>query len=273
MGPDTHDSGSAGHVVVADPAECGAIADALLAAGQLHIDLARPLRARVHAGEFRVLRVGEPVEAQVALLRLIPGNPQVLVRAGSPSAARRLLEALPRDRGFELWAFDPWTADLAGEALQAEFVERRWYHVVSSAAFRPFNPSAARKLTGEDASLVSRFPNDYARRLFDMEMEYPYGLQMFGVVQGDELLSFAAASPKEHVPEVIWVTTSEPYRRQGHGKAVVSRAVAEKLAAGASMVHYSGVAEGNAASMRLCRSIGFEPVGCATVYSCPPLGA
>lgn len=266
----THNSGSREGAVVADPAEYATIASALLAASQLYIDLARSLRAQVHPGDFRVLRIGEPGEAQVALLCLDPGNPRVLMRCGSASAAPCLLEALPRAQSFELWTFDSWPADLVSDVLGGEFLERRWYHVLSSATFRPFNAGIARKLTEHDSSLIDAFPDEYARRLFDTEIGLDDGCRMFGVEREGELLSFAAASPAEHaiIPEVVWVSTRAAHRRRGYGKAAVSQAVAETLAAGATIVHYSGVAESNVASLRLCRSLGFEPVGCATVFRC-----
>jgi GNAT superfamily N-acetyltransferase len=183
-----------------------------------------------------------------------------------------LLTALPQDRGLELWVFGPWTPDSPVDVLGGEFIERRWYHTVSRADLRPFNADTARRLGEEDAELVKDFGDTYAWRVFKEFRDG--GCEFFGVTGDDGLLSFAMVRSDEQaiVPEVTWVSTRESCRGRGLGKAVVSRAAAETLADVAVMM-YGGVAEGNVASMRLCRSIGFRAVGYAAVYHCGPRSA
>ena len=258
-----------GGAVAAAPSEYCLIADALVSRSLAYVDLAQRLRQSAHPGEFRVLRVGEPEDAEVALLCLQPGNPQVLLRCSSPTAVRHLLEALPDDRGFELWVFGPWTPESTADVLGGEFIERRWYHSASRAELKPFNADTARRLSERDARLVEEFGDAYARRLFTEFLNDGY--DFFGVADDDGLLSFAAVSSAQLaiIPGVGWVVTRESCRGRGFGKAVVSRAAVETLAR-ADVMMYGGVAEGNVASMRLCRSIGFRAIGCASLYQCGP---
>jgi len=252
-------------VSLADPSEYPAIGQALAKEKLANADLIERLSSPA-AAEVEVLRSGPASDGQVAIICRHPLVTHVLLQCASPEAARQLLQALPSGEEFTIFAFQPWMDELVRDLWQGEYDGQSIYFAVDEQRFRPRGPHPARSLADSDSSLVERFGDQQAKLLFEFQLE-GCGFQTFGVVEDEELISFAAVSgPKvEDLREVTWVFTRPPFRRRGHGASVLSEAVRFAISLGGAVLYHAS--DQNQASVALCQTVGFQELTRASAFN------